>query len=115
PPSAVEKTLHSIQAITPSRIGASVSGPRRYEIPSNLSGILLANRREISSWSLDRMLTTNAPLSLISPIGSKRLSTLTRHSRGSSETEQKALAVRPRTTPSGPLLVMTVTLLAKDA
>ena len=46
---------------------------------------------------------------------SERLSTLTRQSRGSSETEQKALAVRPRATPSGPLLVMTVTLLANDA
>jgi hypothetical protein len=61
------------------------------------------------------MLTANAPLSVIAATDSERLSTETRQSRGSSDTEQKALAVSPRTTPSGPLLVMTVTLLAKLA
>src|SRR4051812_50033223 len=56
--------LHSIQAMTSLMIGAP-ERPRRQPIDANLSSPLLANTRQMSSWSSPRTLTQNVPAASI--------------------------------------------------
>src|ERR1700752_2765889 len=83
-------------------------------MPSKRSVSLVAKRRETSSWSSASMLTAkNPPSSFRCSYMDVRFSTHIRTRGGSSDREENALTVIPRTLPSLPAVVTTVTPLAK--
>src|SRR3954451_22549046 len=100
--------VHSIQAITSLMTGAPVR-PGRHPIDANLSAPLLANTRQMSSWSSPRMFTQNAPADSMRGQLDEALPGKNATSGGSSETDENEPMARPAGSPSSPMAVTTTT------
>src|SRR5690606_29216521 len=79
----------------------------------NLSGAREAKRPEMSFWFSDRTFTAKCVAAAKTSQECADLARQTSRSGGSSETEVKLLAVKPRGVPSSWRVVMTVTPVAK--
>ena len=82
-------------------------------MPENFSAPDFAKRRDIASWPSLSTLIVKTPEAVKQEAVSAFLSTQTRTSGGSSETEETALAVSPAGCPCASRVVTTVTPVAK--
>src|SRR5215470_11677197 len=89
------------------------TGPANHPVAANLSGAFEAKRLEISFWCSARMLTAKCGAAEKTWQLAAALAMHTRTSGGSSDTEVKEFAVKPRGVPSGCSVVTTVTPVAK--
>src|SRR5262249_14400537 len=89
------------------------AGPTNHSATANLSCVFEANRLERSFWCSARMLTAKHGAAENTGQLAATLAMQTRISGGSSDTEVKEFAVKPRGVPSGCSVVTTVTPVAK--